>query len=121
MTIDEILFRVEEMRKMSRDLTGDAKVHVLRAGVELLGEATRLLREEAKAGVRDATRKLATIPTDLASSPKAETVPPPPDLELGDVTCVACETSVPRAQARPNPKGGWLHVDAEVCDGNREA
>jgi hypothetical protein len=114
MTIDEILTQVDSMRGLAKELSGEARVFVLKACVELLGEATRLLRIEAR-GAK------ALIPTDLASSPKAETVPPTPDLELGDVTCVACETSVPRAQARPNPKGGWLHVDGEICDGNREA
>jgi hypothetical protein len=113
MTIDEILTQVDSMRGLAKELSGDARVFVLKACVELLGEATRLLRIEAR-GAK------ALIPTDLASSPRAETVPPAPPLledRIGEIlTCEACGQPMFGQAAKPNmvhgEQKGWLHAEA---------
>jgi hypothetical protein len=84
-------------------------VFVLKACVELLGEAMRMLRIEAR-GAK------ALIPTDLASSPKAETVPPP---NAATGRCDACgqvDALIALKENYVNGKMiGWLHTDAIIC------
>jgi hypothetical protein len=108
MTIDEILTQVDSMRGLAGALSGDARVFVLKACVELLGEATRLLRIEAR-GAK------ALVPADLASSPKSDTVPP----TVATGRCDACGQVDAMIALKENYVNGnaigWLHVDGGVC------
>jgi hypothetical protein len=111
MTTTDTITQVRAMLDLAESATGLAQHFTLRAAHELLGA----LVDETDPKPRRAKLR-AVIPTELPSSPKAETGAPP---AMAPVTCVACKRQVAREDAIENMvRGkleGFLHKNAEDC------